>query len=124
MAHSGMFANMQAAARLPAGVSQSHAGNRTGSALSIVPTVNGICEVTMAKRSKDEMLPAVRGCTIDIDDKDAPTCCLVGLLTEDGVKSFTLGEHGARTMMLALQSFLDRLAPAKANPRDGNRKAN
>ncbi|TPM04528.1 hypothetical protein [Mesorhizobium sp. B2-3-10] len=36
------------------------------------------------------MLPPVRGCTLDVDDKDMPTAFLVGLLTEEGTKSFTL----------------------------------
>ncbi|WP_188393695.1 hypothetical protein [Mesorhizobium sp. SARCC-RB16n] len=67
----------------------------------------------MAEKANDEMLPPVRGCTLDVDDKDMPRSCLVGLLTEEGTKSFTLNEHGARTMMLALQTFLDLVAANK-----------
>ncbi|MBZ9798373.1 hypothetical protein [Mesorhizobium sp. ES1-4] len=68
----------------------------------------------MAEKPNDEMLPPVRGCTLDVDDKDMPRACLAGLLTEDGTKSFTLNERGARTMMLALKTFLDLVAANKA----------
>jgi hypothetical protein len=39
----------------------------------------------MPKKPKDVMLPGVSGVTIDIDDRDNPKVCLVGLLTEEGV---------------------------------------
>jgi hypothetical protein len=61
----------------------------------------------MPKKPKDTMLPGVRGVTVDIDDRDNPQVCLVGLLTEEGTKSFTLSEHGARMMVTALHSFID-----------------
>ncbi|WP_051371410.1 hypothetical protein [Mesorhizobium loti] len=68
----------------------------------------------MAKRPKIQMLPTVRGCTIDMEgDEPRPTKCIVGLLTEDGVTQFALSKQGAKTMMLALQTFLDRVDAAK-----------
>jgi hypothetical protein len=69
----------------------------------------------MAKRPKNQMLSAVRGCTIDMEGDDPrPTRCIIGLLTEDGVTSFALSKQGAKTMMLALQTFLDRTEGARA----------
>ncbi|TPM31467.1 hypothetical protein FJ967_24820 [Mesorhizobium sp. B2-3-4] len=68
------------------------------------------------KRPKIQVLPAVRGCTIDMDgDEPRPTICIVGLLTEDGVTQFSLSKQGAKTMMLALQTFLDRVDAPKRN---------
>ncbi|MGX9147974.1 hypothetical protein [Mesorhizobium sp. 128a] len=63
----------------------------------------------MAKKPNHEILPAVRGVTIDLDNKDSPSACLVGLLTEDGTKSFVLSRQGANTLMVALHTFLDRV---------------
>jgi hypothetical protein len=68
----------------------------------------------MPKKPKDVMLPGVSGVTIDIDDRDNPKVCLVGLLTEEGKRSFTLNEYGARMMVTALHSFLDLLDPPHA----------
>jgi hypothetical protein len=62
----------------------------------------------MPKKPKDRML-SVSGVTIDIDDRDNPTVCQVGLLTDEGKRSFTLNEHSARMMVTALHSFLDLL---------------
>ncbi|UVK43788.1 hypothetical protein BPNPMPFG_005626 [Mesorhizobium sp. AR07] len=70
----------------------------------------------MPRKPKDEMLPAVRGIQLDLDDRDAPTMCLVGLLTVDRVKSFTLREEGVRIMMTALQGFLDRIDRTRPAP--------
>ncbi|MER9169625.1 hypothetical protein NKI12_20030 [Mesorhizobium australicum] len=68
----------------------------------------------MAKRPKTQMLSAVRGCTIDMDgDDQRPTRCIIGLLTEDGVISFALSKQGAKTLMLALQTFIDRVDAPK-----------
>jgi len=61
----------------------------------------------VAKKRKDVMLPGISGVTIDIDDRDNPKVCLVGLLSEDGKRSFTLNESGARMMVTALHSFID-----------------
>lgn len=63
----------------------------------------------MPKKPKDVMLPAVSGVTIEIDDRDNPKVCLVGLLTAEGKRSFTLSQNGARMMVKALHSFLDLL---------------
>jgi hypothetical protein len=63
----------------------------------------------MPKKPKDVMLPGVSGVTIDIDDRDNPKVCLVGLLTDEGKRSFTLNENGARMMVKAMHSFLDLL---------------
>ncbi|RUY96431.1 MULTISPECIES: hypothetical protein [unclassified Mesorhizobium] len=63
----------------------------------------------MPKKPKDVMLPGVSGVTIDIDDRDNPRVCLVGLLTDEGKRSFTLNESGARMMVKAMHSFLDLL---------------
>ncbi|ESZ28739.1 MULTISPECIES: hypothetical protein [unclassified Mesorhizobium] len=63
----------------------------------------------MPKKQKDVMLPGVSGVTIDIDDRDNPKVCLVGLLTDEGKRSFTLNENGARMMVKAMHSFLDLL---------------
>jgi hypothetical protein len=41
----------------------------------------------MPKKPKDRMLPAVSGVTIDIDDRDNPKVCLVGLLIAEGKRS-------------------------------------
>jgi len=73
-------------------------------------------EVVMLKKPKDEMLPSVTGVQTDFDDKDNPTVCLVGLLTEEGVKSFTLNDAGARIMVMALQTFLDRVDNGGSTP--------
>ncbi len=70
----------------------------------------------MPKKPKDEMLPAVRGIQLDLDDRDAPTMCLVGLLTMDGVKSFTLQEQSARMMTTALRGFIDRIDRTRSAP--------
>ena len=68
----------------------------------------------MAKRPKNQMLPTVYGCTIDMDgDEPRPTRCIVGLLTEDGVTKFALSKQGARTMVLGLQTFLDKVNAPK-----------
>lgn len=61
----------------------------------------------VAKKPKDVMLPGISGVTIDIDDRDNPKVCLVGLLSEDGKRSFTLNESGARMLVTALHSFID-----------------
>ncbi|MBZ9985648.1 hypothetical protein LB572_00910 [Mesorhizobium sp. BH1-1-5] len=63
----------------------------------------------MAKKPKDEMLPAVNGLQIDIDDKSRPTQCLIGLRTAEGVKSFSLHAAGARLLIAGLQTFVDRV---------------
>ncbi|MER8410051.1 hypothetical protein [Mesorhizobium sp. M1342] len=63
----------------------------------------------MPKKPKDVMLPGLSGVTIDIDDRDNPKVCLVGLLTDEGKHSFTLSENGARMMVKAMHSFLDLL---------------
>src|SRR4051812_48396028 len=44
--------------------------NSTGSVSSTRRTVNGTCEVQKAKRPKNQMLSAVRGCTIDTHGDD------------------------------------------------------
>jgi hypothetical protein len=67
----------------------------------------------MRTKPNDVMLPGVSGVTIDIDDRDNPKVCLVGLLTGEGKKSFTLNEYGARTMVTALHSFLDLIDSPK-----------
>ncbi len=63
----------------------------------------------MARKPNDEMLPVVTGFQIDIDDRDNPTACLVGLVTVEGLKSFTLNVDGANMMIDALRSFVDRV---------------
>ncbi|MGX8007828.1 hypothetical protein ACVDG8_001865 [Mesorhizobium sp. ORM8.1] len=63
----------------------------------------------MGKKPKDEMLPALTGVQLDLDDKNKPTYCLVGLRTVEGVKSFTLHAEGARLLIQGLQAFVDRV---------------
>jgi len=63
----------------------------------------------MPRKPKDELLPMVTGIQIDLDDKDKPTYCLIGLRTVGGVKSFTLHPEGARLLIQAMQTFLDRV---------------
>ena len=46
---------------------------------------------------------------LDLDDKNKPTYCLVGLRTVEGVKSFTLHAEGARLLIQGLQAFVDRV---------------
>ena len=70
----------------------------------------------MLKKRKDEMLPSVTGVQTDFDDRHNPTICLVGLLTEEGIKSFTLNDAGARIMVMALRTFLDRVDMAGSRP--------
>ncbi|MER8444733.1 hypothetical protein NKH52_16190 [Mesorhizobium sp. M1066] len=60
-----------------------------------------------AEKAKGRDAAGVSGVTIDIDDRDNPKVCLVGLLTDEGKRSFTLNENGARMMVKAMHSFLD-----------------
>ncbi|MER9579245.1 hypothetical protein NKI78_27060 [Mesorhizobium sp. M0400] len=69
----------------------------------------------MPKNPADEMLPAVKGLQIDLNDKDHPSLCLVGLITEEGVKSFALHPTGAGMMIQGLQTFLNLVGTAKGN---------
>jgi hypothetical protein len=74
----------------------------------------------MVRKPKDEMLPGVKGVRIDVDDKDNPKSCLVGLVTEEGMRSFTLNASGASMMIQALQTFVDSVQSKwPANPPKG-----
>ena len=94
--------------------------NPVGSASRIAVMVSATFKAdSMARKPKNEMLPGVKGVQIDLDDRDNPTYCLVGLVTEEGVKSFTLHPAGASMMIQALQTFLDRVdgKPPAPQPR-------